>query len=243
MRKPFLSVPVAILCNFFLQLLQQNKKRSLSREEIRFLEIYFSQFGEDIVVTRLAQEMGIKNGFYVDVGAFHPIQYSNTLLLHKAGWHGVNVDFSPSKIREFQQLRPQDINICALLSDSRHTVQVSQAGCLEDGIISTSKVSTDIDATQIRLLETETLTDLLKGNSVNPRTIDYLNIDCEGHDLEVLRGLNLQQYPVNILTIETLNSSKEQETIAYARNQGLILKEKIKWTLIFVAEKWISILS
>ena len=54
---------------------------------------------------------------YVDVGCYHPIHWSNTLLLHKRGWKGVNVDLDKSRITEFERLRPGDYNVLAAVSD------------------------------------------------------------------------------------------------------------------------------
>ena len=60
----------------------------------------------------LIQGGGLRpNGFYVDVGAFHPFLFSNTAALHRSGWRGVNVEPNPDMAARLRQARPQDITL------------------------------------------------------------------------------------------------------------------------------------
>ncbi len=54
----------------------------------------WSQEGEDLILYRFFD--GKQNGFYVDVGAHHPFRFSNTYRFYRMGWHGINIDASPS---------------------------------------------------------------------------------------------------------------------------------------------------
>jgi hypothetical protein len=69
----------------------------------------YSQYGEDKELLKLFK--GVDSGFYVDVGAHHPSRYSNTHLLFKKGWSGLNIDADPLAIRLFKKARPNDINV------------------------------------------------------------------------------------------------------------------------------------
>ena len=56
-----------------------------------------------------------ENGFYVDVGCYHPIHRNNTYLLHKKNWNGINIDTSQFSIDLFNHMRPDDLNYnCAI---------------------------------------------------------------------------------------------------------------------------------
>ena len=79
------------------------KKESYSMEE------------EDLIILELTKD--IKNGFYVDAGCYHPLHLSNTHLLYKRNWSGINIDLSEFSIALFNYLRPRDININAAISD------------------------------------------------------------------------------------------------------------------------------
>src|SRR5579871_3958647 len=74
----------------------------------------FSQEGEDLIVGRLFE--GQKSGFFVDVGAHHPFRFSNTWLLYRRGWRGINIDGTPGSMEAFRQWRPRDINLECLVS-------------------------------------------------------------------------------------------------------------------------------
>src|SRR5437879_5814386 len=108
-----ISRAVASGINAGLTLLRNRENLNLTREEIRWSRISFSQFGEDLAVLRWAEKMTTLPRLYVDAGCFHPVKCSNTLLLNKKGWAGVNIDMDEQKIATFKALRPNDINIVA----------------------------------------------------------------------------------------------------------------------------------
>ena len=56
---------------------------------------FYSQFGEDKILNELIPNK-FTNGFYVDVGCFHPKKYSNTYILFRRGWRGINIDMEDS---------------------------------------------------------------------------------------------------------------------------------------------------
>lgn len=68
----------------------------------------YSQFGEDLV---LATFVNKKDGFYIDVGAYHPFKFSNTYYYYKKGWSGINIDAKPGSMGIFNKKRKKDINI------------------------------------------------------------------------------------------------------------------------------------
>ncbi len=191
------------------------------------MEVSFSQFGEDIVVRRLASEKGIERGFYVDAGACHPIAGSNTLMLYKAGWRGINIEMVQEKVDLFNRLRPGDRNVCAALDRVERPVYFSTGNGGMDQIFADARSGAERSTT------TRTLDSLLAAEGIAPRTLAYLNIDCERVDLRVLQGLTLTRYPVRILSIEALDEQAERDIRTYAESQGLRLVDKVKWTLVF----------
>lgn len=163
----------------------------------------YSQFGEDSVLLDLFKDT--PTGHYVDVGAHHPYRYSNTYLLYKKGWHGVNIDPNPHTIALFDKARPQDTNICA--------------GVGTDGTLTYYRFS-DPAVNTFRKEEAEKwkgksflkflgtsevavrqLSDLVHG------PVDLLTIDAEGMDLEVLRSYDWKELP-KVIVVEG-NDSKE----------------------------------
>ena len=70
---------------------------------------YFGEFGEDILINRFFRKED--DGFYVDIGCYHPAKGSLTYYLYKKGWRGLNVDLSKVSIDLFKLARPKDYNI------------------------------------------------------------------------------------------------------------------------------------
>ena len=78
--KAILEQISALLVSAGICLLHNRNTPKFSHEEIRYLRLSFSQFGEDIGLEKWFYEFfQIENGIYVDAGAYHPIHYSNTL--------------------------------------------------------------------------------------------------------------------------------------------------------------------
>jgi len=86
-----------------------NKLKKLKR---KYLDNYsikiYSQDGEDIILKEFFS--GKEKGFYVDIGAHHPLRLSNTYLFYKKGWSGINIDAMPGSMKIFNKKRRRDIN-------------------------------------------------------------------------------------------------------------------------------------
>ena len=78
--------------------------------------------GEDLVV--LDYFKGKKNGFYVDVGCYHPTHRNNTYLLHKKNWNGINIDTSQFSIDLFNYMRPNDHNYNCAISNKNEVIKL-----------------------------------------------------------------------------------------------------------------------
>ena len=229
--RQFASNLLDFVCNWWLRRQRPGRWLSLDKFEFREMTVTFSHFGEDIAVRRLAAEFGVTNGFYVDAGAFHPIHGSNTLLLHKSGWRGINIEMVKEKAVIFDRLRPLDRNVCAVLDSGERVVCFSSDQQEMDRIYSADARS------GLRQTTARTLSSILEQEGFASRTIDYLNIDCEGSDLRVLQGLDLSRYPVRILTIEALDGSTERDITEFLTGVGMVYVEKIKWTLVFISKQ------
>jgi FkbM family methyltransferase len=204
---------------------------NLTRDEIRFFSISFSQFGEDLSVNRWADELDIRQGTYLDIGAFHPIHLSNTLLLKKKGWHGVNIDMNPEKIARFNVSRPEDDNLCCAISSEERQYIIKNKGRTTEHI---EFIEDANNAPESEALYSIPIEKALIGTMIQDGKIDYLNIDCEGHDFAVLKQIELSKYNISIITIEALDAVSQKNIVEYMLNRGYCLCEKIHWTLLFI---------
>ena len=167
----------------------------------------YSQENEDLF---LAQKFPDKFcGFYVDIGAHHPTRFSNTALFYKKGWRGINVEANESIIPEFNKERLHDINLHFLVSDK---CKKSTFYEFNDPALNTAKKN------RVEFLEKNTNYSLLRENSMRcvslnyilkrylpkKQNIDFLNLDVEGNELEVLMGNNWSTFRPTYLLVEIL---------------------------------------
>lgn len=155
----------------------------------------------------------IKDGFYVDIGAHHPYRYSNTYLLYKKGWHGINIDATPGSMKSFNRLRKRDINIeCGIGIKT----EVKKFFVFNDPAFNTfnEKLALERSNQYNRSLEitkiinililplTEVLTNNLPQTNGKRQKIDFLNIDIEGLDFDILQSNDWEAYRPIIVCIE-----------------------------------------
>ena len=86
------------------------------KEKVFIKKKTYSQDGSDLKIVDFFKNK--KNGFFVDIGCFHPTRMNNTFLLYKKGWNGINIDLSKFSIDLFNFYRPKDTNINCAISDT-----------------------------------------------------------------------------------------------------------------------------
>ena len=168
---------------------------------------YFSFSGVDVVIENIFRNK--KNGFYVDVGCQHPIKNNNTYLLHKKGWSGVNIDLDQDNIDFFNLSRPNDTNVCAAISSSISEKDLffyhnkSAINTIDPKVSKFQKAKVK----EVKKIKTNTLNNILDSLSINDNKIDLLSIDVEGHEMQVLHGLDLDKYSPDVIVVEFLDLS------------------------------------
>lgn len=158
--------------------------------------------GEDLIIQNYLKN--INNGFYVDAGCYHPLHLSNTYLLHKRNWSGINIDISQFSIDLFNFLRPNDLNIYSAVSNTDRDVtiyfqkKISQLNTIYKEI-SKKRMQGKIQEKNIKSQKLNTI--LNKSKFIN-RKIDFLNIDLEGADYEALQSLDFNIYRPKVICVE-----------------------------------------
>lgn len=168
-----------------------------------------SMFGEDMVVRALAAN-SIKNsqkGFYVDIGAFHPIFLSNTYHFYCNGWRGINIDATPGSMEAFNVLRPRDINIECCLSakkeeDVDYFIFEESPYNTFDSEWANQVISQGAKLLEKRSLKTQTLKEVLDLHSPPNIEIDLMSIDVENKDAEILMSNNWEVYKPKFIILE-----------------------------------------
>ena len=145
-----------------------------------------------------------KDGFYVDVGCYHPIHRNNTYLLHKKNWHGINIDTSKFSIDLFDYMRPNDLNYNCAASNKNEVIKLFYQKELSQ--LSTTEKAQAERAFQGNIKEKNihafTLDEILNRDKYKDIKIDFLDIDVEGADLKVLEGLSFDKFQPKLVCIE-----------------------------------------
>ena len=80
-----------------------------------FFKKQYSKNKEDQYLKKIFKD--INDGIYLDIGAYHPYRFSNTCLLYKKGWSGINIDINKESIDLFNMARPNDTNLNIAIGD------------------------------------------------------------------------------------------------------------------------------
>jgi FkbM family methyltransferase len=164
--------------------------------------ISYAQTFEDVMLARVFA--GRHTGFYVDVGAADPVNLSVTKWFYDLGWSGLNIEPNKQLFDRLVADRPRDINLDCGVGATASEVQFFE---LDVGELSSfdSRVRDNAQSsgkpTSTRTVAVVPLTDLLNHHCPD-RTIDFLKIDVEGWEDEVLKGLDLKRYRPIVILIE-----------------------------------------
>jgi FkbM family methyltransferase len=152
---------------------------------------------EDVLLNRALGH--IENGFYIDIGGYHPDRDSVTKHFYANGWRGVNVEPGAKYFPEFMRLRPDDINLQVAVSD-----HIGEATFYEMDQISTLEQRHAIRHRELQtgqyMVSVTTLAQLCEEHA--PGEIHFLKIDVEGHEAAVVRGANFKKFRPWVLVIE-----------------------------------------
>ncbi|HVM49674.1 MAG TPA: FkbM family methyltransferase [Candidatus Acidoferrum sp.] len=160
----------------------------------------YSQWGEDRLVW---EYFGCRtSGFFVEVGANEPSSLSQTWLLEQKGWEGILVEPQPA--------------CCERLRASRRRSRTFQAACgapeqkgkavfhvaaqSDRSALATQRLDADVTVTERIEVEVVTLDELLA--QAGNRKPDFVSIDVEGTELDVLRGFSLSRHRPDLLIVE-----------------------------------------
>ena len=204
---------------------------------IRNFKFFFntSQFGEDKKILKLFKEK--RYGTYLDLGCFHPIRQNNTYLFHKLGWKGINIDLNPLTIELFNIARPNDLNLCVAISKKKGTKdlffdnELSSLNTINKNHTLFLKKAFNQIHLKKRKIKTNTLNNILKKYKINK--IDFMNIDIEGNEFEVLKTINFKKIDIKVICIEIVNYEIYSDKIKINKNKIFNILKKNNYRLKF----------
>ncbi len=171
----------------------QNKKLDYNKELYEFKS--FSEYFEDFILYVLL--LDIKNGFYIDIGAYDPNKVSVTKAFYLRGWNGINIEPLPNQFKLFEKERPKDINLQIVVGNNEGNVTF-----YVDGQCSTvqKKYAKRNESINIKM---NTMSNICKKYVPEGKEVDFCKIDVEGNERDVLLGYDFDNYKPKVFCVES----------------------------------------
>lgn len=193
----------------------------------------YSQDGEELFLRETFE--GKKQGTYVDIGANHPYRFSNTWWAYQKGWRGINVEPDIKNYKLLKALRSEDANINCGVSDKEgemvyYEFQESALNtfCKEEA----ERLGNYISERKVSVCKMSTI---LEQYGISE--IDFMDIDVEGMELQVLSSINWDNVSVKYILLEQrgLNLAEvlQSEEYAFLAQQGYEAICKFDRTVVY----------
>ena len=166
----------------------------------------YSHWGVDLIITKL---LNSKNkGIYIDVGCHHPFLNNHSYLLYKSGWEGINIDIDYNSIDMFNFFRKSDVNIQTAVTD--HKGEVDLFFYHNRAAKNTISKEFGSDAKEQKKINSDTLNNIIENSKFKNSKIDFVSIDVEGNEMNVLNGFNLKKYKPKLILLEFILPNKKE---------------------------------
>jgi FkbM family methyltransferase len=202
------------------------------------IQLCYSQEGESLILDRYFSSQ--ETGFYVDVGAHHPKRFSNTYALYKRGWRGISIDPTPGVQELFSEVRPADVFLPVAVSSVE---QAQDFYMFNEPALNTFSKSlaeeyrkAGYEVVEVRPIESKRLSTLLDACHVE-QPIDFMSVDVEDHELQVLESNDWGKFRPRLLLVEILNFDLHDPGASpvhsYLSDRGYVLFAKTYNTVFY----------
>jgi FkbM family methyltransferase len=161
---------------------------------------FHAQYQEDYILDMLFANQD--KGFYVDVGANHPTFSNPAKYFYDKGWSGVNIEPIKYLFDLLVKDRPRDKNYNLGVSNKEGVLELFQTDV--HGLSSFKDVSSKFKISEKYKVNVRTLTEIL--DEVQPKEIDFLKVDVEGYEKNVLLGMDFKKYRPKVILLEAMDA-------------------------------------
>jgi FkbM family methyltransferase len=209
----------------------------------------WAEHGEDLVIESLCRYLGTTKPTYLDIGAADPIFNSNTYLFYTKGCRGVLVEPNPSLSKGLMQIRPGDRTLNAGIGfDDRTEMDYYMVS----GALSNTFSKVWIDAVAARMGHRDFIERVVKIPMLNINAViaeyfgkapDFISIDTEGLDLDILRSLDFSRFRPPIVCAETVmfeSKGVQPRILEFMRSQDYAVRGSTVQNAIFVDNRLLA---
>ena len=221
-----------------------NLKKRIKRLFIKHRGKFYGQNGEDVIVYNLLNQIKpIEQVLYLDIGCGAPKFLSNTYYLYQKGARGWCVDANYSLKQKYKISRKRDRFLNLFIDNVSNETKTFYKINMQELNTASSKISNYLTENGFKItkkyeVKTTSFQDLLKMEKID--TIDFLNIDVEGRDFDLLKTIDLNSFRPYVICIEAVdfdtgeNSSDTKEIVDFMSKNNYSLSANTKVNLIFV---------
>lgn len=222
-----------------------SRLRGSDNEKASYVRNSYSQSGEDLIVEHIFQALRIDKPNFIDVGAHHPRFINNTYSFYLRGARGINIEPDPDLFQEFLKMRPDDINLNIGIGLTKGEAdfyimnQPTLSTFIREEADRMVRENTSCNIREVRRIKISPLHDVIQeyNKGMYP---DFLSIDIEGLDDQILRSLDYSIGSPKVMCVETLTFSpagkeqKKTELIKFIVDNGYIVYADTFINTIFV---------
>lgn len=208
---------------------------------------YFSQYKQDKFLNEVIFN-NKKDGFFIDIGAHDGISYSNSLFFERFNnWKGICIEPNPSVFSKLNSLRKStNLNVC--IGAFNKTIKFTQ---IEGYAEMLSGISESYDERHIQRIEkdiankggkvNEILLEMITLNSIEMlknKKIDFISIDTEGNEFDIVSSFNFSELDVNAIVIE--NNYNDQRIKNFLLQYNFVLLYKLEFDDVYLNSNHIT---
>lgn len=211
----------------------------------------YAQHGDDLIAINIFHNIGIKMPSYLDIGAHHPLNISNTALLYDLGCRGINVEPNPNLIEKFYELRPDDINLNIGVSDSTGDLEFymidqhsGRNSFDRNSVEAFVKQYPEFQIREVRTISVITVNEIVE-KYANGTFPDFLSLDVEGLDLKILQSMLPADDGPKVICVEYISGDSTviyDEIKNFMDKMGYFAVFKTVGNAFFALEKYRSAL-
>lgn len=194
---------------------------------------FYSQDEQDLIIDTLSKKK--ENGIFVDIGAHNGIKFSNSYFFeNQRNWTGVCVEPMPEVFAELEKNRKCHL-VNGVISDTDDTLEFRRIIGRGDMLSGIAKYQSEEHKTRMeqKIVEVGSKMEVIEVksyqlagvlNNLGIKNIDYLSLDVEGAEFEILSSIDFKSFDIKFMTIENNYNDSNIRDILKSNNFKFLFK-------------------
>jgi FkbM family methyltransferase len=163
----------------------------------------YAQNAEDVVLRRTFAD--VEQGFYIDIGAGHPLEDSVTHYFYERGWSGINIEPDAPLHAELTAARVRDINLCVAVGSRPGEITYYPTGTRGHGTVDAKLAAERKPGPEPRSVPNIALSRIFEEHT-GDQPVHFLKIDVEGAEEDVIASGNFDRHRPFVVVVEATDA-------------------------------------